>query len=487
MTTIIDAMTDSEIGFGRWFGGSSWDAWRTILKAAYALPMTDDELVTFRELAGGRDPPARRVRQLWIVAGRRAGKDSIASLLAVFAGCIEELHVGRLRPGELASVLCLACDREQAAIVLNYIRAFFDEIPDLRALVVRETRSRFELASGVALTVATNSFRQTRGRTVSLAILDECAFWRSEESVNPDTEIFRALLPSLATLPGAMLVGISSPYRKAGLLYDRWKGCFGKEDDDTLVVQASSLALNPTLDASIVEAALEDDPEAARSEWLGAWRSDLASFIDIAMIEACTDRGVTVRAPRQGVRYVAFADAASGAGQDSFVVAIGHADEGKEIIVDLVHEIRPPFSPSAAIGEVSRLLKEYGVATVSGDKYAPGFVTEGFAQNGIKYTGAERDRSQIYVQALPLLTSGRARLVESKRLAMQFAGLERRTSPGGRDVINHAANGHDDVCNAVAGVLSEIALRPRAMCISSDVLEWASRPVPRRDRYFPGY
>jgi hypothetical protein len=33
MTTIIDAMTDAEIGFGRWFEGESWGAWRVILKA----------------------------------------------------------------------------------------------------------------------------------------------------------------------------------------------------------------------------------------------------------------------------------------------------------------------------------------------------------------------------------------------------------------------------------------------------------------------
>ena len=30
---------------------------------------------------------------------------------------------------------------------------------------------------------------------------------------------------------------------------------------------------------------LEDDPAAARSEWLGEWRNDLASFIDVDMIE----------------------------------------------------------------------------------------------------------------------------------------------------------------------------------------------------------
>ena len=317
MTTIIQAMTDSEIGFGRWFDGDSWNPWRVVLKAAFALPMTADELVTFRELAGGRDPPAKRVRELWICAGRRAGKDSIAALLAVFAATIEEAHVGRLRPGELATVQCLACDREQAQIVLGYIKALFAETPDLAHLVTRETRLGLELESGVNITVATNSFRQTRGRTLSLSIFDECSFWRSEETVNPDLETYRAVLPGLATLPGSMLIAISSPYRKAGLLFDKWKQHFGKDTADVLVIQATSRQLNPTLGAELVERALEDDPQAARSEWLGEWRNDLASFIDIEMIEACTDSRVTVRPPRADLHYVAFCDAASGAGQDS--------------------------------------------------------------------------------------------------------------------------------------------------------------------------
>ena len=32
---------------------------------------------------------------------------------------------------------------------------------------------------------------------------------------------------------------------------------------------------------------------------------------------------------------------------------------------------------------------------------------------------SERDKSQIFVECLPLLTSGQARLVESKKLAMR--------------------------------------------------------------------
>jgi hypothetical protein len=66
------------------------------------------------------------------------------------------------------------------------------------------------------------------------------------------------------------------------------------------------------------------------------------------MIEACSDREVTVRPPRFGTRYQAFVDAASGAGADAFAVGIMHKDKD-EIVLDLVHEVRPPFSPASAI------------------------------------------------------------------------------------------------------------------------------------------
>ena len=131
---------------------------------------------------------------------------------------------------------------------------------------------------------------------------------------------------------------------------------------------------------------------------------------------------MTVRPPRAGVRYVAFVDAASGTGQDAFAVGIAHRDK-EEIVLDLAHEVKPPFSPSHAIAEVCGLLVGYNVSPVMGDKYAPGFVAEGFAQHRMRYGYSERDRSQIYVEVLPLLTSGRARLIDNKKLALQFASL----------------------------------------------------------------
>jgi hypothetical protein len=45
-----------------------------VLKAAYTLSMTDEDRMQFCAVAQ-RDPPPRQVRELWVVAGRRAGKD----------------------------------------------------------------------------------------------------------------------------------------------------------------------------------------------------------------------------------------------------------------------------------------------------------------------------------------------------------------------------------------------------------------------------
>ena len=327
---IIEAMCAPDC-FAPWFSGSSWAAWGAVLKAAHALPLSDSEAEAFHVLAGGRRPPTRRVRELWIIAGRRSGKDLIASMLAAWSAAIEEGHLGRLRPGEKASVVCLACDREQSQIVKNYTTSYFTAIDSLRALVTRETKDGLELSNGAEIIVATNSFRQARGRTVLLAIFDECAFYRDELSATPDIELYRAIVPSMATLPNAMLVGISSAYRKEGLLYDKWRTSFGKDDERVLVIQAALMQLNPTLDREEIAEKLAADPAAAKAEWLGQFRDDIGSYVSIELIEGAVDGGVAVRPPRPGIVYTGSIDVASGTGRDSFAAAISHK-EGDQVI-----------------------------------------------------------------------------------------------------------------------------------------------------------
>ena len=224
--TLVEAMNSPAL-FKPWFPGDTWGGWQAVLKAVYAQPMTADEIDFFKSIAGGREPPTRRVSELVAVCARRTGKDSVASAVAAHSAALFDGQ-DKLRPGERAQILCLACDRDQSKIVLGYIRSYFSDIPALKAMVTRETASGFELNNGIDITVATNSFRSVRGRPILLAILDEAAFMMSETSASPDTELYAAIKPATVTIPGSMIITISSPYRRSGLLWNQYKRFFGK-------------------------------------------------------------------------------------------------------------------------------------------------------------------------------------------------------------------------------------------------------------------
>jgi hypothetical protein len=145
-----------------------------------------------------------------------------------------------------------------------------------------------------------------------------------------DTETYRALVPGLSTLAGSMLIGISSPYRQAGLLHDKYRDHYGK-DGDVLFVKA---------------------PTTASAEWLGQFRDDIAGFVDVALIEGCVDRGVTVRAPREGMTYWSHVDVSGGI-RDSATVAISHA-EGEVAVLDCVVEVRAPHNPVDAVWQLAQ-------------------------------------------------------------------------------------------------------------------------------------
>ena len=102
-------------------------------------------------------------------------------------------------------------DRRQARVIMRYAEALLEGVPMLARLITRKTADAVDLSNGVTLEVHTCSFRTVRGYTIVAALLDELAFWRTDDSANPDTEILNALRPAMATVPGAMLLAASSP------------------------------------------------------------------------------------------------------------------------------------------------------------------------------------------------------------------------------------------------------------------------------------
>ena len=447
---ILDALNDRDL-FAPHFRGDTWQAWRAFLAALFGLPMDDAALELYRCHTGRQEPPAAPFKEAALVIGRRGGKSRVLALIAVFLACFRDYRA-HLAPGEVATVAVIAADRRQARSIFRFALGLLRAVDMLAGMIEDETAETITLNNRVVVEIHTASFRVTRGYTFAAVLADETAFWRSEDSANPDLEIFAALRPGLATLPGAMLLNASSPYRKRGVLWQAYSKHYGQDAARVLVWKASTLEMNPGLDPVIVAEAYEDDPDAAAAEYGGEFRNDLSDFVPRAVVDAATMPGRYEVAPISGLSYVAFVDPSGGTGSDSMTLAIAHRD-GDRAILDAIREVRPPFSPEAVTQDFATLLKSYRIHRVTGDRYAGEWPRERFRTHGIQYDLSEQPKSDIYRDFLPVLNSGRAELLSVSRLASQLVGLERRTARSGRDSIDHAPGGHDDVANVAAGAL----------------------------------
>jgi hypothetical protein len=476
--TILDVMQDRAV-FGKWFGGASWAAWRAALAAVFALPMTPDMLETYRTHTGRSAPPTGPAREAWFVVGRRGGKSRIAALAAVFLACFRS-YADVLAPGEVGVVMLIAADKKQARLLLRYILGLLDAVPMLAALVTGRTQDSVTLSIGVVLEVHTRSFRTTRGYTIVAAICDELGFWTSDESANPDIEIIAGLRPAMLTIAGALLLGISTPYARRGVLWTAYAKHYAKDGDPVLVWQAPTLAMNGALDPHVVGSAIEADEVSAASEYLAQFRSDLEAFVSREALAACVEPGRYELPPVAGTGYVAFVDPSGGA-SDSMTLAVAHAKVQRWAVVDALLERKPPFSPEAVVVEFCEVLRRYGVAEVTGDRYGGEWPREQFRKDGVEYRLAEKPASDLFREWLPMVTSGRCELLDHRKLIAQALALERRAGRAGKDSIGHPPGGHDDLVVAVAGacVLAAVPVFLCEICRDPACAGWhVLRSVP---------
>jgi hypothetical protein len=148
-------------------------------------------------------------------------------------------------------------------------------------------------------------------------------------------------------------------------------------------------------------------------------RSDIESFVSRDAVEACVAVGVRERPPMSDVSYFAFVDP-SGGSADSFTIAIGHRQNTLSVI-DVVCEVRPPFSPEAVVTEFVDLLKRYRVGTVVGDRYGGEFPREAFRKQGIQYELAPRSKSDLYKDLLAAINSRQVELPAVRKVSLKTA------------------------------------------------------------------
>jgi len=410
------------------FRAESWAGWRCIL---------------------ARLTPA--MREFYAIAGRGSGKSRVVALLAACYAAREY----RRAPGERIYVGVFAPDRKQATVTFKYVVGLLRSVPELEALIENELRESVELRSGVTVEVLTASKAAPRGRSYALAIVEEAAFLPTGDAADPDTELVRALRPALARVPGSLLAVVSSAYARRGVLYDAWRRNEAEPTEDVLVVKAGTLELNPTFDAAAIEKARREDPVSAAAEYDSAFRVDVESYISREAVAACVVSDRRELLPAEGVRFSAFTDlSGGGSGRDSSTVAVGHLAKDGVVVLDAIRARRPPFSPEAVVREFSELLHRYRITRVVGDRWAGEWAREPFRKLGIDYRLADQAKSDLYRDLLPVLNSGKLELLDHPGLIAELVGLERRTARGGRDTIDHAPGGHDDLANALAGVVA---------------------------------
>lgn len=227
----------------------------------------------------------------------------------------------------------------------------------------------------------------------------------------------------------------------------------------TLVIQAISRVLNPSLSQEAIDSAIASDPESGGSEWLARWRADISGYLDDILLDRAIVPGRRSLPFCVDTTYVAFCDPSGGRG-DAMTLGIAHQENGRAVLDKLL--IQPaPFDPGEVTTRFCEVLSAYGLSTVTGDQYSGEWVTSAFMQHGVTYQPSELSASEIYSETLPLFTENYVELLDHLQLRTELALLERRARPGGRgDLIDHPQRAHDDAAIAACGALLLAARTP---------------------------
>jgi hypothetical protein len=432
---------------------ASWSNWLTVWRCVFGLPVPKYKHDLIKQCTGRSfsSIPAGGMSELLLLTGRRSGKSRQVSV----AGFVLSALLGnekKLAKGEKGMVAICSPTKKQSRIIKNYLRAIFDN-PLMEGEVIGETKEGFELSNGVLIELMAGDFRSVRGYTLLAALVDEVCFMGVDEDakVKSDTELIRALRPALATVPGAKLIALSTCYMKAGWAWKTYEREWGNPKGRVLVWNGPSTLMNPTLPQSVVDAARDTDYQLYLSEFMGCWREPLDALFSRSQLDSLVVKDRIDAFPRKGVRYHCFVDM-SGGRVDSATICITSRDkESKKVRIEFLKEYKPPFSPTYVIGRMVEILREWGIKSVTGDRFGSRFTSDSFSDRGIHYQPSDKSASELFLELLPVVSTGGIELPPDEVMLHQLSTLERRVRSGGKDLVEARKGLHDDVAVAVAG------------------------------------
>lgn len=442
---------------------------------------------------------AQEYKEGWGIWGIRGGKTDRFAATSVAYEAVLGGHEDYARKGRPIVCFQIAQDTRLAKYSLHSIKATLESMRFLKAgtpasWITNVTADRIELKNGVTIQVTPPTVKSIRGYDAPMAVLDEVGVWYQDaDSANPDFEIYSQVSSRQAQFPDAKIIGISSPWNRGGILYQRFEAgtngrhilceecrrgarvpdCLGCEKariphQNRIILYSTTAISNPIVAKAWLQAESNKDPRAFDRECLARFQDSLSGFLTSALIEKARARGVVRRDPIKGSYYVAAIDPAFR--RDAFGFTIVHADPAKGIVQDYVQRwfdpTGSPQSPAEIFREIAAVLRQYGIGSVHTDQYTIEALNYIAQQHGFsleEVTFSSESKAEIYGNLQQLLRQGRLVLLDDDETIKELKAIEKKLTSNGKITIGAPEGQHDDMATVIAIAANEaVWMLPKA-------------------------
>lgn len=299
-------------------------------------------------------------------------------------------------------LLCVATDKEQASIVHGNMQGHVESVDYFKTSIANRTQTFLKFRtehdrekfgkdgkSSITATFRSSIAKGLRGRGVICVVLDEIAHFVNDGFSSAEN-VYKAIYPSLAQFSpkdpknkhiplgpsdGRMIM-ISSPDNREGFFYKQFQRAMSgdKGGSNSLVIQAPTWEVNPTLSRDYYEVEYYKDPRAFMSEHGAEFTDRVRGWIENShdLLE-CVD--LNLRPRTAGIpREIYFAGVDFGIINDGTSIALTRFNQGK---IELAyHEIwyaskgwkesNPHLeSPMSAYADTLHLVKRIDVEEIA--------------------------------------------------------------------------------------------------------------------------